>query len=72
MHEVKAKGYLQTLQMDVFLSLFDRKRPKFEINSINERILVLFWKKHWITRFEIDKYEPNYYRAYGRKMNDDN
>jgi len=67
MNEDQAKGYLRTLQMNDFLSLFDRKRPKLEVNAINERILTIFANKHWITKFEIDKDEPIYYRAYGRK-----
>jgi len=68
MNEAQAKEYLQTLQMVDFLSLFDRKSPKkFEINSINEQILLIFQKKHWITKFDTVKDDPNYYRAYVRK-----
>ena len=66
MNEVQAKEYLYTLQMNDFLGLFNRKRPKFEVNGINEQILTIFKEKHWITRFYIDKDEADYYRAYGR------
>lgn len=69
MNEVQAKEYLRALQMNEFLSLFNQKRPKLEVNAINEQILTIFEKKHWITKFEIDKDEPEYYRAYGRKSN---
>lgn len=68
MNETHAKEYLSLLQMNDFLSLFNRKRPKFEVNDINEKILTIFKKKHWITTFDIDKDEPDYYRANGRKM----
>lgn len=71
MSEAQAKEYLCTLQMNDFLSLFNRKRPKFEVNEINEQILSIFKEKRWITTFDIDKSEPDYYRAYGRKMQDD-
>lgn len=68
MNEARAKEYLLTLQMGDFLSLFDRKRPKFEINSINEQILTIFQDNNWITRFDIDKDDSGYYRAFGRKL----
>lgn len=68
MNEVRAKEYLQILHMGDFLSLFDQKRPKIEINSTNEQILTIFQKKNWITRFDVDKDDPNYYRANGRKF----
>jgi len=63
----QAKRLLSTLQMNKFLSLFNRKRPTFEINDINKEILTTFENKRWITKFEVDKNEDNLYRAYGRK-----
>lgn len=63
----QAKEFLSTLQMNKFLSLFNRKRPTFEINDINKEILTTFENKRWITKFEVDKNEDNLYRAYGRK-----
>lgn len=71
MSSEQAKEFLATLQMNDFLSLFDRKRPTFEINDTNEKILTIFEKRHWITKFEVDKNEPNLFRAYGRKLNED-
>ena len=68
MNEAQAKEYLCTLEMKDFLSLFNRKRPKFEVNDINEQILTIFKNKRWITTFDIDKDEADYYRANGRKM----
>lgn len=66
MNEAQANEYLCTLQMNDFLSLFSRKRPKFEVNRINEQILTIFKNKHWLTTFYIDKDKPDYYRANGR------
>jgi hypothetical protein len=71
MNEVQAKEYLSILQINDFLSLFNRKRPKFKINIINEKILTIFKNKRWITAFDIDKDQPDYYRANGRKVKQD-
>lgn len=69
MNEVWTKEYLRILQMNDFLSLFDGKRPKFEINSVNEAILTIFLKNNWIRKFDIDKNDSGYYRAFGHKTN---
>jgi len=53
--------------VDGYEGLFNQKRPKFEINDINKRILTSFEKKRWISSFDIDKDDTNYYRAYGRR-----
>jgi hypothetical protein len=71
MNEAQVKEYLCTLQMNDFLSLFNRKRPKFEVNGVNKQILDIFKKERWIKTFEIDKDEPDYYRANGRKIQED-
>jgi hypothetical protein len=63
----QAKECLQVLNMDDFLSLFDRKRPKFEVIDINRKLLSIFRDRRWITRFEIDKDDSKYYRANGRR-----
>jgi hypothetical protein len=70
MNEIQTKEYLLALQMKDFLSLFNRKRTKFEVNTVNEQILNVFKEKRWITSFNIDKDKPNYYRANGRKLQD--
>ena len=67
-NEAEVKGYLITLNMDDFLSLFDQKRPKFEINEFNRQLLEIFKNNNWITKFEVDKANPEYYRATGRKI----
>ncbi|WP_346355639.1 hypothetical protein [Azotosporobacter soli] len=66
MNEDQAKKCLEILRMHDFMSLFHRKRPKFEISSINERLLEIFKEKRWITKFYIDEKENGYYRAIGR------
>lgn len=68
MNEVQAKECLLILQMHEFLSLFNRSRPRFEVNVINERILNIFKEKRWITTFDLVKDVPDYFRAYGRKV----
>jgi hypothetical protein len=53
-----------------YLTLFDGKRPKFEINDINEHILSIFKKNGWITKYEKIG-NTNYYRAIGRKIHEE-
>lgn len=64
----QAKEHFTFLQMDDFSSLFEGKRPKFEVNEINKKILDIFENRKWITRFDIDREDPNYYRAIGRRL----
>ncbi len=71
MSEEQVKEILSTLEMNDFLSLFNRKRPTFEINEINKKILTIFKEKQWITKFEVDKNEPNLFRAIGRRINEE-
>ncbi|MDY0277820.1 MAG: hypothetical protein RBQ97_07025 [Acholeplasma sp.] len=52
-----------------FESLFEKKRPKIEITSENHLLLTSFKDKEWITKFEEDSNNPEYYRAYGRDYN---
>jgi hypothetical protein len=72
MSVTQAKECLNILQMDEFLSLFSLKRPRIKINRINKLILSIFKEKRWITKFEIDENDSDFYRAYGRKILDDN
>ena len=67
LNESQCRSILRILHLDDYEGLFNQKRPKFEINAINEQLLTLFEKKGWITSFDIDKEDANYYRAYGRK-----
>lgn len=63
----QTKESLRILNLSDFLSLFNRKRRKFEINPINKQILAIFKEKNWCS-FDIDKDAPSYYRANGRKV----
>lgn len=60
----QCKSCLDKLPEHNYLSLFDGKRPKFEICDVNKRILNTFQRKGWITKYEE---EENFYRAIGRK-----
>ncbi|MFD1176521.1 hypothetical protein ACFQ3W_09440 [Paenibacillus puldeungensis] len=67
--KAQCKHYLSQLGLDDdFLSLFEQKRPKILINDTNKRILEEFQSKYWITKFEVDDRDGNYYRAYGRRV----
>lgn len=55
-------------ELNDYLSLFEGKRPKFVVSNINHSLLTSFKKKNWITRFDIDKDNESYYRAYGRRV----
>ncbi|RCX19731.1 hypothetical protein DFP94_104185 [Fontibacillus phaseoli] len=58
---------LQLLEMSEILSLFEGKRPKLEITDENQKILTIFHNKGWISGFNVERNDPNYYRAIGRK-----
>lgn len=60
--------YLGKLNLKDYVRLFDLGRPKFVVNSINERILEIFKDKNWITKYEVDKDDSRYYRAFGRRL----
>jgi hypothetical protein len=53
--------------MKDFLSLFERKRPTFEINNVNETILDNFKRREWIKGY---KNERGFFRAIGRDRSD--
>lgn len=63
----QCKRSFEIMQCSDYLSLFDGKRPTFEINTVNKKILDIFKEKGWITKFEEDLVK-GYYRAYGRKQ----
>ncbi|HYE09288.1 MAG TPA: hypothetical protein VEF53_03820, partial [Patescibacteria group bacterium] len=67
LNESQCRSILRMLHLDDYEGLFNQKRPKFEINTINKQLLTLFKKRNWITMFDTDKDDTNYYRAYGRK-----
>lgn len=69
LNQDQCKKCLSILSANDYLSVFDGKRPKMEISSVNERILKAFQKKGWITRYDE---EGDYYRAIGRKSRHEN
>lgn len=62
-----AKKLLGIIGATEFVSLFNGKRPKYEKTTENKRLLSAFEKRGWITHFEEDKDDVNFYRAYGRQ-----
>jgi len=68
--EERVKEFLKMLNMNTFLTLFQGKHPMFEVNQFNKDILMKFEQKKWITSFDYDKKDSNFYRAYGRKRQD--
>lgn len=61
--------YLRILDLKNYEKLFERGRPKFEASAVNRRLLDAFKDKGWITKYEEDKEDVQYYRAFGKKMN---
>lgn len=66
--EKQCEDYLNLFSLYDYIGLFKLKRPKIKINEISTRLLEVFQRKGWITKFEEDKKEDGYYRAYGRKI----
>ena len=60
------KEYLKIINQDEFLSLFEGKRPKIKILDINQKFLNYFKENGWISTFEIDSSDSNFYRAIGK------
>jgi len=50
-----------------YISIFDGKRPLIPMGEVHERILTIFKKKNWITKFEPDEKNDDHYRVIGRK-----
>lgn len=57
---------LTILQADEYLSLFEGKRPKIFANATSDRILEVFKKNSWISKYEFDEDHENY-RVIGKK-----
>ncbi len=62
----ECKDCLTILQADDYLSLFEGKRPKISANETNDRILEVFKKNSWISKYEFDEDHENY-RVIGKK-----
>lgn len=61
----QCKECLEILGNNDYLSVFDGKRPKFNITDVNKRILDIFQDKNWISKYEVE--EEQFYRAIGLK-----
>ncbi len=68
LNEIEIQRYLMIMKNDVFLSLFNGKRPKVEKNQINFDYLNYFKDKGWITSFVEEPNDKNYYRAFGTRI----
>jgi len=68
LNKEQTQKILSILSMHDFIDLFKKKRPTFEINKVNKKILTNFEEREWITKFKKDKNKPNFYRAYGREI----
>lgn len=60
----QAKTCMDMLDQSKYLSLFDGKRPTFQINETNYKMLDAFEQKGWISSYAM---ENNVYRAIGKK-----
>lgn len=67
LNEIQTTSCLQLLDLTDVISLFSGRRPKIERNNENEKILEIFKTKGWITSFNIDRQDNNYFRAIGRR-----
>lgn len=62
------KDNLSLLCLISYLKLFDtRSRPKFEINTTNERLLTAFKKNNWIYDYEENNDKDGYYKIIRKK-----
>lgn len=59
---------LSILNLRAYMGLFERKRPKIPKTNIDEQILSIFKSKGWITKFEVDSDNSNFFRAHGRRV----
>lgn len=64
----ECKNYLETLQLNDFQNLLDGGNPKFKVSNTNEQILKIFREKYWISSFDFDKKNSDFYRANSRRV----
>lgn len=64
LEKMQCRECLELLEDDNYCSLFDGKRPKFEISEVSKRILEAFQQKGWISKYEE---QGDFYRAIGRR-----
>ncbi|RED55687.1 hypothetical protein [Cohnella lupini] len=66
MNEITCKEYLNILGFNELIKVFGGGRPKFEVNSRNERILAAFKDTGWIYDFHNDEVDSEKYRIIKR------
>ncbi|GAE02569.1 hypothetical protein CBO05C_2259 [Clostridium botulinum B str. Osaka05] len=63
LNKEQVKEYFGLLGLSNYLKLFEpRSRPKFKINSTNEKILTALKNSNWIYDFEADSKRTEYYK----------
>ena len=69
LNEEQCKLFIPQLDLERdYLNIFEGKRPKIRIDYINERILKIFLNKGWITKFDYDDKEPEFYRVISKRV----
>lgn len=69
MNKEMCKEYLEILNLAEYKKIFEsRTRPKYEINTTNEKLLSAFKKKGWIYDYENDKDREGYYKIIRNKQ----
>ena len=72
LEEKQCKSYFKKIKLNNYMKLFEKKRPLFKVDAVNERMLAILNEKNWITKFELEEKEGvNYYRAFGRSLSSD-
>lgn len=64
----RVKKYLEIMELEDYIGLFQGEKPKIIVNLANERLLSKFKANGWIYSFDEDKKYPGYYRAIGKKV----
>ena len=44
---------------------------KSQMRAVGKHLLEIFKDKNWITKYEVDKDDSGYYRAFGRRLQDE-
>ncbi|WP_018932298.1 hypothetical protein [Gracilibacillus lacisalsi] len=65
--QVQAIKSFSILDMQDFLNVFSGRWPKFKKTSRNKMILEVLETKGWISSFDTDNHDSNFYRARGRR-----
>ena len=60
----ECKDCLEILTAKEYLGVFVGKRPKIAISEASERVLDVFQRRGWISKYEV--YKEKYYRVIGR------